>query len=340
MTGAKEKKLIADLYYADGDQWFEIPEWAKFFINIGNFIADYETANHLILGIAVPTGAYAAALTAFGVVASLAKKIDYDDDPTKHFQKICSLTVGTPVTYIEKNRIKKGIFKGCELMRETPRRETLFIGIQLESKAGGGLTIWLPPKESFRVKEVQAQTVMLPKRQKGRRMVRYEGFISSLLCGVNIKDFVLNTRLECTIIGNVSLLRSEIKDSIFSCRPSDSSLSGTLQDILRARQFLGENDSYRTEILKSIGKNPPQTFRGEKPYLVIFAGANGLVKWRENFRRSHWVALLDRSEPLYTDAVTTLNQDYIQNRISGAKLQSIPKIPMGIEMIAFEERLR
>jgi len=57
------------MYYQDGNNWINVPYWAASYIYLGSAIAAQENPlDRLIIGLAVPVRAYAAALIALGIV--------------------------------------------------------------------------------------------------------------------------------------------------------------------------------------------------------------------------------------------------------------------------------
>ena len=143
------------------------------------------------------------------------------------------------------------------------------------------------------------------------------------------------------VFGRIGLFHWEVRQTTFSVRPKGSWREhGTLQDILRIRQFLTGGSHYRSEILKALGKNAPKTMGGREPHAVIFDGATGFIRWRNLFQESNWIVILERTELNFKEAANLLNLSYRKDRIAGDLVQSMPPIPVGLEFVAYEEKLQ
>lgn len=314
------------------DQWVPLPAWGTFFINIGRWVAEAETGeNRLVLALAIPTRNYAAALTALGVVLARANITTAKIDINSHFQQLSSLPIGTAVNYQRNGKTLKGIYQGVEIVNGEQR-----LRIQTENKINGSLKYLVCREESPNVKIASSQHINLPKKQAGRSIVAPSEFLHTLI-GADTQEFAAKTRLECAVIGRVSILQQEIKEVPFAHYSSKSeSKIGYLHDVLRVRDFLNEGEAYRSEVLPAQGNNPPETTNKSIPHVIIFDGATGFIKWRNDWRNSHWIVLLERTEPRFQEAVTEINSEY-GNRIDGEEIHNIPSVPPGVELVVYQE---
>ena len=58
------------LYYMNKETWIPLPSWGQFFLDLGYALAIHDDPrNRVIAGLALPTRAYAASLTATGIIA-------------------------------------------------------------------------------------------------------------------------------------------------------------------------------------------------------------------------------------------------------------------------------
>ncbi len=71
--------------------------------------------------------------------------------------------------------------------------------------------------------------------------------------------------------------------------------------------------------------------------MTIFDGAVSFLKWRDYWRKSNWIVLLDKTESRFQEAVDLLNQEYIEKRIGESLNENMFSLPEGIEIIAFNE---
>jgi hypothetical protein len=311
-----------------------LPAWGTFFIDMGRRVAQSESGqNRLVVGLAVPTRAFAAALAAFGVVLARANSSMKQVDPSTHFERLCGLPKRTPVVFREKGKQFKGIYEGIK-----KEHDKQYLQIRVESQNTGGLTYLVLPEECHNVAEASEQISELPDRQKGRPIIYNRKFLESLIGEEDVFKFATSSCLECTILGRISILRHEIKEINFYCGQDKGVYkAGKLQDILRVREWLSKDEAYRSEVLPVDGHNQQKTAEGLVPHVTIFDGAAGFLKWRDYWRNSHWIIVLDRTEPHFREAVELVNQDYIQNRVGEGGIQNMPPSPPGVEFVVYQE---
>lgn len=322
-----------NLYFANNcGKWVSLPAWGTFFINVGRWIAEAETGeNRLVLALAIPTRNYAAALAALGVVLARANIPTDQIDINSHFQRLSSLPIGTAVNYQRYDRTLKGIYQGVEIVNGEQR-----LRIQTENKINGSLKYLVFREESLNVKIAPKQNICLPKKQAGRSIVAPSEFLHALI-DTEPQEFATKTRLECAIIGRFNILEQEMMQVRFACYSSKSELKiGYLHDSLRVRNFFSEAQAYRSEVLPAQGNNPPETTNKLIPHVIIFDGAAGFIKWRNDWRNSHWIVLLERTEPHFQEAVTEINSEY-GNRVDGEEIHNIPSVPPGVELVVYQE---
>jgi hypothetical protein len=108
---------------------------------------------------------------------------------------------------------------------------------------------------------------------------------------------------------------------------------GTLQDILKIRRFAGEGHTYRSEVMAVAAEALPEI---TSPYTTLFDGALSFLKWREAWRQTHWIVVLDRTEPHFAEAVNILNQEYVSDRLD-AEVPILPRLPDGMDVLLFKE---
>ena len=89
----------------DNNDWDNLPDWAKYYIDIGCVIANYDNAeNRLIVGLSTPIRAYATVLISLGMILSKIAASNIDNDRVSHFEHICSLPINTRLLYT-RNRL-------------------------------------------------------------------------------------------------------------------------------------------------------------------------------------------------------------------------------------------
>ena len=322
-----------NLYFANNcDKWMPLPAWGNFFINIGRWLAQAEIVeSRLVLGLAIPTRNYAAAFAALGIVLARANIPADQIELNSHFQQLCSLPKGTPVNYQKNGKRYKGIYLGVNKDYGEPR-----LRVQIENKSNGGLTDFLRREECQNVAIASTQYMSLPKKQTGRFLVKSNDFLNAFI-SAETQEFVTKTRLECALIGRVNTLQQEITQVPFAYDSSKPEVKrGYLHDILRVRNFLSEGETYRSEVLSFQGNKPPKTTNNLMPNVTIFDGATGFIKWRDDWRNSHWIVLLERTEPRFQEAVTEINNEY-GSRVDGKEIHHIPSVPPGVELVVYQE---
>ncbi|BBD62927.1 hypothetical protein NIES2109_57770 (plasmid) [Nostoc sp. HK-01] len=322
-----------NLYFInDFNQLIPLPSWAIFFINLGDWVAQAEIKkNRLVVGLAIPTRNYAAALAALGVVKARVIIPTERIDSNRYFEQLCKLPKGTPVVFYDCNRRYKGIYQGID---ETYGERRL--RIQRENKSSGGLTNLVSVRQSHNVAIAQKPNISLPKKQSGRPLITHHEFIDDVIGKHNTSEFITKTRLDCALIGRINTLKYEILEIPLTSFSSSKSKTGSLQNILRVRNFLSEGQAYRSEILPSQVSEPPQTTGGLVPHVTIFDGATGFIKWRDDWRNSHWIILLERTETHFQEAVDIINNDYI-NRQNCEEIPNIIPALSGVEMVVYQE---
>jgi hypothetical protein len=320
------------LYIVNNQEYLPLPEWGIFFIRLGYFIVESEiVGNRLIIALAIPTRAYAAALTAFGVALARSELSHTQIENDDYFDQLCNLQKGTPITFLDKGKKKRAIYEGYEKVCGQRR-----LRIRLESRESGGLTELIPLEKAHNILIKNTPINKLPKKQKGRKIISYSSFFEEIIGKERAINYSINSQLECIIIGRRNLLQSEIKGIPFSCHKK--SQSGFLQDILRVKSFFSTDDqAYRSEVFSVSSRKPPRFSDGKIPFVTIFDGASGFIKWRANWRNSQWIILLDRTENDFQEAVDIINQDYIQKRVEESGSKNLSFIPSGIEAVIYQE---
>lgn len=331
------------VYFAnDVNNWVPLPAWGNFFIDIGSRVASSKTGqNRLVVGLAVPTRTCAAALAALGVVSARAvnpNKIIFKDK----FEQLCRLRRGTRVFYrnnLDSNEWSSAIYDGICNDYEQPRIRIRVKLKELRNKKQDPDTIYLIRKEDlYKVRLASGGAERIDTQGKFARPIVIKEFLDGCIGEADSLSFSTKTQLDCVILGRISALREEITKIPFAYRSAPSSLKEEfLQDVLRVRKFfISENQAYRLEILPVDGHEPPKTMDGLVPHVTIFDGATSFIKWRDYYRNSHWIILLDRTETRFQESVYILNQEYI-DPVDGEKIQGMPSIPIGVELVAYQE---
>lgn len=308
--------------------WKEVPLWAHALITLGASFTKFDTPHRrLVIGLALPTRAYAATFTALGFALERAKLPVDLPAPDEHFRMLCALSPGSAVKYrdIQDNKVRDALIVG--------HKETVYSPVIGIKKNSGHRIDWLPPQQATRVQPSSKVIAQLPRSPKGKSFDVGSAFLRACAADLNAVGYCLQSRLECLFIGNKDMLTQELTETPFAVR-SENFSRGTLQDILRVQELLPEGEGYRARILSDRGKQVSKT--KETPKLVLFDGAAGFLKWRDLWRDAHWLVVLDKAQNGFDEAVAALNREYRDNHLEGDP-PSLPSLPHHLNVIAYEE---
>ena len=209
----------------------------------------------------------------------------------------------------------------------------------MRDPAAGGLRRFITRERARDVTLAKVETVLTaghPTDGSEGRKFSLSNFAKDVLGSHSINEFERESHMTSLLAGSQTALRSESTEQAFT---TDAGQQGTLSDLLRVRRLVGVTRPFRSEIFAANSRRPPR-FPAEKnrPDLVIFDGSHGFLKWRDYFPSSHWLVLLDQTEPGFEDGQQTLNNHYVQRNGSDPSLEEFPALPDGVEVIFFQER--
>jgi hypothetical protein len=333
--------MLKRLFYNDEIQWRPVPSWSRFFIELGAAIAEESNnLNRVVIGLALPTRAYAACFAALGVITQRVVINNQKEEILKYYEKIVNLPIGTDLIYRNPslNKAFKARYEGCTTMEN---QQCIQLTIQKKHK----LSKIVRPQDVLRI-SIANNPVNLPTYQKGYSLEPsndkfLDSFLDDWVGQISSRQFMTSSTLDCLIMGNKNLLRTEIEDASLAV-PSDihsqTFVSGCFQDILRVRSFNLENSGYHCDVLASYNDAKEQK-QGEKPFVTIFDNALSYLRWRDYWKTSHSIVLLDHTDTHCNDAVAQLNEDFVNRRSGESWNNLITNIPTGIEMMSYREEL-
>lgn len=305
-----------------------LPRWARAYLSIGETIAQWDDHNtRMVVGIALPTRAYAALMISAGIV--LEREKTEIIDATANFHRIMELPLGTALLYKVKGKSIRAVFDGTQTVHGDLR---LRVRVQKKSAGGGTYLLDAPQALALEVLPGIAGERGLSDRVHRARKSE-ELFLKNFLSHTLRDEFLLYPRLDCLVIGTTAMLREETQLGLVSTGRYGTH-PGTLQDILKVRKFIRQGQTYRSEVMALGIEALPDTV---VPYLTIFDGALSFLKWRDSWRQTHWIAVLDRTETHFPEAVNVLNQQYVTDRMN-AEIPVLPTLPAGMEILLFKER--
>jgi hypothetical protein len=135
-------------------------------------------------------------------------------------------------------------------------------------------------------------------------------------------------QLSALLVGRLKAFEDEITSGDV-CTPQGRSLQELLKVDKYGRFRSGES---RSAVL-SAGGDLPDDLHAAMPGLVVFDGAAGFRRWRENLRVAPWVIVLDRSAPSLNEGASLIEDEYVQRNCAD-RAPELP-IPRGTEITAF-----
>jgi hypothetical protein len=218
---------VKDLFYARQDGWYPLPEWASFLAAAGAAAATHSSATmRLIIGAALPTRAFSAALAATEVVITRSA-INRDtcgtgQDLNSRFEELCHLAPGTSVILLNpatnrasgvRDRKLKGVINECVDVNGEQR-------LKITVNAGGG-NYQIAARDSWRV-EPSSTPKNLPKRQTGQLVAPVKAFARQLLGEDAPGSSRPGSRLDCVLLGRASQIGREVLGIDFALKNASS----------------------------------------------------------------------------------------------------------------------
>jgi len=325
-----------NLHFEDSGEWYSLPDWAEYFINVGKHLASAEQSDsRVVLAIVVPTRAFGAAFVSLGMVISDAASRDHSSQAA-HFENLFDLPVGTSVIYRPgPGKTLKGVLQGPE-----EYRGKLHVRVQVHSRDGGGLTYLVDESHALQVQPAR-HSGKLPKKQGAENARFANQFVDGLLGEADPVQLGLRSKLCCAIVGRRNALEHEIRKTPLAIHVNGQPhAEGLLQDVLRIDRFVTEQQSHRSALVP-VGAEPPSDDVIKNVEMgVVFDGAHGFLKWGDKWQGRHQVVILDRTESYCDDAISAINTRFSQNRTDGEAALPGSAAPAGGEVLAFREALK
>jgi hypothetical protein len=324
-----------NLHFEDSGNWYSLPEWAEYFINVGNQLASADQSDsRIVTAIVVPTRAFGAAFVSLGMVISDAASRDHSSQ-TAHFENLFDLPAGTSVIY------RPGPGKTLRGVLQAPEeyRGKLHIRVQVHSRDGGGLTYLIDESHALQVQPAR-HSGKLPKKQGGENTRFANQFVDGLLGEADPVQLGLRSKLCCAIVGRRNTFEHEIRMTPLALHVNGHHhAEGQLQDVLRVDRFVTEQQSHRSALVP-VGSEPPSDHLIANVEMgVVFDGARGFLKWGDMWQGRHQVVILDRTESYFDDAISAINNRFSQNRVDGEAALPGSDAPAGGEVLAFREAI-
>jgi len=316
---------LEKLLYRTREGWTPLPAWARSLIELGDRVARFDSRDaRLVVALALPTRAFAAAFIAASVVSTVFEMDAPDADLEDHFELLASLAPGTAITHHRGNSIQQGRLVGVD-ERDGVRR----VGIETRR-----MTYYLPLGMCG---EIQVITHPGELRMTTRQLIRAPEFLARALPRVDAAAFSATTRMDAILVASVDPLHEEIVTEHFAVGLDADRREGNLQTIIRAKRFAGQNAPHRSEVVAAGGESVPAAAGQASPRVVIFDGASGFNNWRSRWPQANWIVLLDRSSPSTQAGADTINYGH-STRLSDSDALTDIDLPPSVEAVSYLER--
>ena len=177
-----------------------------------------------------------------------------------------------------------------------------------------------------------------PRNRVGGALGKADAFVDALLSGADPAHLGLRSKMVCALVGRRNTLEHEVRKTPLAIHVNDSQYAvGYLQDVLRVRRFVSPQQDYRSALV-TLGKRPPSAdtlARVEKG--VVYDGAVGFLKWGSMWEGRHQVAVLDRTEPYFQDAISAINERFARHGAQDGAIDPEGDTPPGGEILVFRE---
>lgn len=324
---------VAKIYTVENGQYKDLPDWCSFFIRCGSVLGQFSDESWAMMVVCVPTRAFAAVLSGVGIISKLMMKAN---QKSKQIKLLEDLKLGTPVFVYEKDKKIKGFFNGIKDLGDGKQR----IGVQVsmsKPRKFGPLVNYYPIENATNIVPIEKISASISNKTLAPRsydLIRNKGFIKGVLTDDLLWELATVSQTEFLIVGNARLLASELKENDFAINNGNFYSKGVLQDIIRTKRFSGQNDTFRSDIIPSDRSTFPDIADNYQPRIVVFDGSMGFLKSRTIWRKAHWLVILDRTEPLFDEAVSLANELYMQRKEDWNPM-SPDDIPPSVEIVSW-----
>ncbi len=324
----RRTELIAPkrLHYLDGDDFIPLPEWARFFLQLGSWIASaLKTHQRLVCVASIPTRSHAAVFAAAGAVGQRIE-LPIAQSTSEYIQRLRELPIGSSVFY----HVEAAKKVPCKLRGCVEEDGTEYVLLE----AGGGLFWYIPMARILRIELSRRSLPTLPANPTARTVRANVPFLRLILEREQLESLLRYSRLEVMVIGNEGLLRGEILSPTLALFDRKGAvITGKLHDLLRVRRFLTADAPFRSDIL------PARTSifsGGEQPWIAIFDGSTSFLRWFDKWPASGWLVVLDRTDSHFEEAINEANRQHAMSAAKEPRISDLPASPPGVEYVIYQ----
>ncbi|WP_035241969.1 hypothetical protein [Desulfobacter vibrioformis] len=327
-----ENFLIKDL----SEGYRQVPDWARWLFHAGEKMAAiHQDKKNIVLGLSLPTRAYAALFFLLGFETwNAIQSFKTEKNESEYFNKLTQVEENTPLLIWDNQRWKRCFAKGIE----TVNNQKMFC-VNVPGTDNKGHIRSVTKEGIFRVRKA-----VDPKREVGVRQLGYSMRGFEFLQGYygqneeDILNYLISNKSRFALVGNKTVLKNEndvllIFMKIWEKR-REKELSGSLLDILRIDPFLlSELDLARGTFLshETAGEYD------DCPALIVFDGSLPFLNHYDDLDADMKVIIFDRSEPRFLDASRIMLDLLYSDRENEDEILFFEKLPESVEAIMFEE---
>ena len=297
----------------------DIPEWLRFGMDLGHSIVQTtesisDPKMRLFAIVLVPIRTMMATMIATGLVKG---RISTPVSVEEHFSFLCNLTQGTYLHYIDdKNYTERVEVIGRQVVTDGVNKgKSLFYVQSCDGKVKKNIV------ESTAFRYVPSTEAITFTKRKKIDIPKTLDFLSPQ----RRLNFILESRLDCLIIGSKKIINQEIQEGRYLINGQIISL----EDLLRPKKEGGLG--YRSQIEGVFSRN----LNYPKAYVTIYDGVSAFLKHREYSKNSHQVLVLERTDPRLEEAQEVIRYLYYDR--SEVNLSHNLNVPDGAQVLIFGE---
>lgn len=329
------------LRYWNEYSWCPFPTWVQFFIRVGWDLrnSDPDRGERTVIAVCVPHRALAASFAALGAVLAEPLPIPTSDDIRRHFE--CLLNLPDPaqrptaLTYLHAGRKIRGMFDGVAIWGQMR-----LVKVRVQARQAyrtGGLTYSVQEADAINIQIEPDLPPTLAFHPSGTALVPHGAFVKHFYTEHELHLLHLAARCRVLIIGRVNALREEATQLQCAIATRDDTPNkGLLNDILRVRKFISQNNHARSAVYAAQRDIDPSLEDRSTVGFVIFDGADAFSKWAGCFPSAELLVILDRTEPMFEEGLSQVNTRYYV-RSGEYQWQPGTQIPASIDAVGFVE---
>jgi hypothetical protein len=313
---------LAEFGYRRSEESLRLPTWAKYLIRLGAFVSEHRVPDRrLVVGVSVPTRAFAASLCALGVCTAVYKNLEAT--PRAHFDWLAKLQSGTRVRYRNGRYLFCGYLDGARKIKGNDFIAIRYDGVYLCPWYRCGDIVPLEPGEEF---------------VRRRSLTTNPDFVAACLPGVDPWEYASRTSMDCLLVTLKETIRPEVLSEVFVTFAPPR--TGVLNDLLRCDAFeLNANDHDRTTVISAYSTEIPERMLTTLPPAIVFDGTAAYLRRRSTWRNCPSIVIIDRSEASAAPAADAFNQELAMS-VADANLDHLGELPSGLEVCGFYEAIR